>query len=130
MILYIFELIDERGFFDDAIYTGIYRDDGFMVMEGEWDCDRTRLWLKNFQAEVDVIVGGDFFKFTACVWKPGEDESGRELEGVSAVTNDALPYLDMKMSWNVRGKINFSVYRKPNQRLKYVSSDSTHTRAT
>ena len=53
-----------------------------------------------------------------------------EVDGVSVISDEFLPFLDMKMSWDAKGKLRFSVFQKPNQRLKYVSADSTHTPAT
>ena len=76
-----------------------------MVVQGEWDKERTRRWLKDFQSEVDKVVGGDYFKFTACVWIPINNKNGEEIDGVSIITDNNLPYLDMKMSWDIRGQL-------------------------
>ena len=48
-------------------------------------------------------------------------------ERVQIVTNDELPYLDMKMSWSPEGDLQFSVFRKLRQKLKYVGKEITHT---
>ena len=34
VISYVFDLLEERGVFAGAIYQGIYRDDGFFVLNG------------------------------------------------------------------------------------------------
>ena len=39
-------------------------------------------------------------------------------------------FLDMKMKWTPEGELNFSVFRKAGQQLKYVGKESTHTPGT
>ena len=46
------------------------------------------------------------------------------------VTNDELPFLDMKMSWSPEGDLQFSMFREKGQQLKYVRKYSTHTPGT
>ena len=46
------------------------------------------------------------------------------------VTNDEFPFLDMKMSWSPEGNLQFGVFRKNGQQLKYVGKESTHTPGT
>ena len=130
VVSYVFEMLQLRGMFEEAIYRGIYRDDGLFVMKGLWSSEKTRSWLKSFQDEVDDIVGGDYLVFTASVWNPESIESEVEIDRVSVISDDYLPFLDVQMCWNAKGNLEFSVYQKPNQRLKYVGSDSTHTPAT
>ena len=49
---------------------------------------------------------------------------------VQTVTKDEFPFLDMKMKWTPRSELDFSVFRKPGQQLKYVGKESTHTPGT
>ena len=44
--------------------------------------------------------------------------------------NDEFPCLDMKMSWCPEGDLQFGVFRKKEQQLKYVGQESTHTPGT
>ena len=37
-----------------------------------------------------------------------------------------FPYLDMEIYWKLRDELKFQVHLEPNQKLKYLSSDSTH----
>ena len=46
------------------------------------------------------------------------------------MTNDKLPFLDIKMSWSPEGGLQFSVFSKQRQKLKYVSKEITHTPGT
>ena len=46
------------------------------------------------------------------------------------MTKDEFPFLDMKMKWNPEGELNFSVFRKAGQQLKYVGKESTHAPST
>ena len=39
-------------------------------------------------------------------------------------------FLDMKMSWSPEGDLQFGVFRKKGQQLKYAVKDSTHTPGT
>ena len=49
---------------------------------------------------------------------------------VQTVTKDEFPFLDMKMKCTPEGELNFSVFRKAGQQLKYVGKESTHTPGT
>ena len=44
--------------------------------------------------------------------------------------NDEFPFLDMKMSWSPEGGLQFGVFSKKGQQLKYVGKESTHTPST
>ena len=46
------------------------------------------------------------------------------------MTKDEFPFLDMKMRWTPEGELNFSVFRKSGQQLKFVGKESTHTPRT
>ena len=49
---------------------------------------------------------------------------------VQIVTNDEFLFLDMKMSWFPEGDLQFGIFRKKGQKLKYVGKESTHTPGT
>ena len=51
-------------------------------------------------------------------------------ERVQIVTNNELPFLDMKMSWSPEGDLQFGVFRKKGQQLNYVGKEITHTPGT
>eukprot|EP00957_Ditylum_brightwellii_P181514 13826606-Ditylum_brightwellii.AAC.1 len=51
-------------------YAGTYRDDGLTIFEGRKTTNETIRWLRNFQMQVNEVVGGNFFQFTAEVWNP------------------------------------------------------------
>ena len=46
------------------------------------------------------------------------------------MTKDEFPFLDMNMKWTPEGELNFSVFRKAGQKLKYVGKESTQTPGT
>ena len=46
------------------------------------------------------------------------------------MTNDELPFLDMKMSWSSERDLKFGVFRKKGQQFKYVGKESNHTPST
>ena len=49
---------------------------------------------------------------------------------IPEITINEFPFLDMKLNWNFEENLNFSVYRKENQVLKYLEKGSCHTKAT
>ena len=49
---------------------------------------------------------------------------------VQIMTNDKLPFLDMKMSWSLEGNLQFGVFRKNGQKLKYVGKEITRISGT
>ena len=51
-------------------------------------------------------------------------------ENLTIVSNEVFPYLDMEMYWTKRGDLKFEIHLKPNQKLKYLNSDSTHLLST
>ena len=46
------------------------------------------------------------------------------------MTNDEFPFLDMKISWSPEGDLQFIMFSKKGQQLKYVVKESTHTPGT
>jgi hypothetical protein len=45
--------------FEDAIYDGIYRDDGLVVFRGNWSKSKITEWLEKFQEEVNKVTRYD-----------------------------------------------------------------------
>ena len=124
---YLFE--KTKRHFAYAIYNGIYRDDGFLILNGKRNKSEMIDWLKDFQATIDALTRGDYFKFTATIWDRSAESSGSY--GPLEISNSpSLPFLDMNIAWSNSGNLSFSVYRKPGQELKYLNHDSTHTKAT
>eukprot|EP00957_Ditylum_brightwellii_P068306 5185679-Ditylum_brightwellii.AAC.1 len=51
--------------------------------------------------------------------------------GMTVIYIKEFPFLDMKMNWDREsGEMRFSVFRKPNQALKYVDRKSMHRPTT
>jgi hypothetical protein len=50
--------------FADAIYDGIYRDDGSVVFKGNWSKSKITDWLENFQEEVNRVTRYHGLQFT------------------------------------------------------------------
>ena len=89
------------------------------------------MWLKNFQFHVDELCGSDNLKFTTSIWRPNEEDKGKPVKcnkSVEIVGGNEFPYLDLELFWNKRNELNFRVHVKENQKLKYLNSDSTHTK--
>ena len=126
---YLFE--ESKSNFRPTIYHGIYRDDGLVVFKGKKKASEIIYWLEEFQQKVNKAAGNQHLHFTAEIWMT-EDNSptpGKE-ERVQIVMNGEFPFLDMKMSWSPEGGLQFGVFRKNGQQLKYVGKDRTHTPGT
>jgi hypothetical protein len=48
---------------------------------------------------------------------------------VTVCTDTISPYLDMELFWNHKDDLSFRIHVKPNQELKYLNNDSTHSKA-
>eukprot|EP00957_Ditylum_brightwellii_P180272 13732688-Ditylum_brightwellii.AAC.1 len=49
-------------------YAGTYRDDGLTIFKGQKTTKEAIQWDRDFQLQVNEVVGGTFFQFTAEVW--------------------------------------------------------------
>ena len=116
--------------FINARCFGMYRDDGFLVLPGKKRPEEIVTWLQGFQRSVDRALGSDGLQFTATLWRMNEGWNGSSDGKVVVCTDAIFPYLDMALSWSINGNLQFSVYRKPNQELKYLNLESTHAPAT
>eukprot|EP00957_Ditylum_brightwellii_P127120 9692066-Ditylum_brightwellii.AAC.1 len=123
--------------FNKLRYAGSYHDDGLTIFKHRMSTRQAIHWLRRFQLQVDKLVGGSFFQFTAEVWNPpGDNESptcpdtSDELlpdgewnqwkKKVKVVTKEAFPYLDMQLMWR-NDDLSFGVYHEKNQTIKYVN---------
>ena len=137
--------------FTRTITKGIYRDDDLVVFSGVKSRKELKRWRKRFQRQINEITGGNFLQFTVKIWMPpprkkqqsalpmileedeedGDDEEEDELtkEGkaaVKVVAKDHFLFLDMKLLWDIKGNLEFKVYRKKGQALKYDDKQSLH----
>lgn len=109
-------------------YHGIYRDDGLIVFKNEWSIDHIDKWIKNFQLKVNDLCGDEDLKFTISIWKPGLNKIIKYNEVIEIYGKDYFLYLDLQFLWNKKEELKFKVYMKENQKLKYLNSDSTHSK--
>jgi hypothetical protein len=85
-----FVLKNTAQFFNEAVYDGIYRDDGLVVFKGNWSKQEITEWLDNFQAELNKITKYDGLQFTVSIWG-AEKEDGTIHEKVTVEPTDYLP---------------------------------------
>jgi hypothetical protein len=112
--------------FVDAIYDGIYRDDGLVVFKGG-NRSKSKItdWLEKFQEEVNKVTKYDDLQLTVSIWGAEKKEDGTTHEKVTVEQTDYLPFLDMKVYWDMNENLAFTVYQKPGQeQLKYLNKDS------
>ena len=76
-------------------------------------------------------MGNQHLQFTAEIWMTDTKLPLPEKEDkVQVVTNDEVPFLDMKIIWSPERDLQFSVFRKMVKKLKYVRMGGTHTTGT
>jgi len=121
-------------------FIGTYRDDELIVFRGQKSDEWLHGWLRTFQREVDRLLGTQDIQFTMEIWRPGQDtrplpnsevfvEGIGKFHQVSIYGEASFPYLDVKMSWDDEdGQLNFNVYKKPRELVKYLNHDSHHHR--
>jgi hypothetical protein len=120
-----FVLENCEDLFEEAIYDGIYRDDGLVVMNGKKSNADIEDWLENFQKRVNEVTGYEGLVFTVSIWR-GKEEDESKHPKAEIVKSSFFPFLDMKMTWSEEGDLRFGVYLKPGQQLKYLNSVSSH----
>ena len=125
MAAFILENLDD--IFDDARFSGIYRDDGIIVKEGILTKQEIAEWKNHVTERVEGLVGSDHLKFTVDIWDAGGVDEGEDFEGITVCTNDCFPYLDMEFYWK-DDDLLFQVHMKPNQQVKYLNQGSAHRR--
>ena len=124
---YLLEMTKEK--FDNFVYHGIYRNDGFMVLKGTRMEREMNDWLEDFQEKINKMTESTCLQFTAEVWGIEKDPEVKNNR-LEVVNEKVFPYLDMEMRWNEKEELRFQVHMKPNQKLKYLNNDSTHTQVT
>ena len=120
---FILENLDD--IFDDALFSGIYRDDGIIVKEGILTKQEIAEWKNQVNKRAEELVGSDHLKFTVGIWDAGGVDDGVDLEGFTVCNEDLFPYLDMEFYWS-GGDLLFQVHMKPNQQVKYLNQGSAH----
>jgi hypothetical protein len=111
--------------FGDAVYDGIYRDDGLVIMNGLKTNEEISQWLETFQERVNQVTGYEGLVFTVSIWRQGGDVKPTHPKA-EIHKSSVFPFLDMKMSWSEEGELRFGVYLKPGQQLKYLNNISTY----
>ena len=109
-------------------YYGFYRDDGIVILKGQWSNEEINSWLKTFQFNVNDLLNSDHVQFTVEIWNPEalKSEKPRNKE-VKINRKSRFPYLDTETYW-YKETLAFRVHFKDGQLLKHVSKDSTHTK--
>ena len=60
---------------------------------------------------------------------PNTSLSRYKQYNVSEIASNTFPYLNFEFLWNAEGELEYQVYQKSNQKLKYLNKVSTHTNA-
>jgi hypothetical protein len=110
-----FVLENCEDIFDDAIYDGIYRDDGLVIMNGQKTNTDISKWLNTFQQRVNQVIGYEGLVFTVSIWR--QDWNNEPAHPKAEI---------FKSSWSEEGDLQFGVYLKLGQQLKYLNNVSLH----
>jgi hypothetical protein len=118
-------------------FLGTYCDDKTIIFQGNQSDDWLHNWLKYFHKEVDQLLVTVDIQFTMEIWQPGL--TIKSLEGLETTVpgigsfnriningNTSFPYLDIQLSWSEAGKLRYNVYKKPDELIKYLNTDSHH----
>ena len=90
-----------------------------MVFKGKKKASEIKDWLEEFQKKVNTAAGNRHLQFTAEIWTNEANSPTPEKEDqAQIVTNNELPFLDMKISWSPEVDMQFGVFRKKGQKLK------------
>ena len=121
---------NEKLFRRTSLYHGIYRDDGLIIFKDKWTINHIDKWIKTFQFNVNELCGDEDLQFTTSIWKPDSKEKKitKYNEVIEIFEYDYFPYLDLQLIWNNKDELKFKVYLKENQKIKYLNSDSTHSK--
>jgi hypothetical protein len=114
-----FILENYEDLFDDAVYNGIYRDGGLVIMNGQKTNADIDEWLNTLQKRVNQVTDYEGLVFTVSIWR------GKENAEIGRSSYFPL-FLDMKMTWSEEEDLHFEVYLKPGQQLKYFNIISSH----
>ena len=83
--------------FHPTTYHGIYRDEGLVVFKGNKSAREIKYWLEEFQKKVNKAAVNKHLQFTMEIWMTKENsQTPAKKERVQIMTNDKLPFLDMK----------------------------------
>jgi hypothetical protein len=64
-------------------------------------------WLVTFQGAINNVAGNDKLSFIAEVWTTGEEGTRMVGEKVGTEAADQFLFLDMELSWDEEGILNF-----------------------
>ena len=117
-----------KKYFEQTKFYRIYRDDGFVAFDGIIDFWAVKIWLQNFQRNINQITGGNFLQFTIELWKPGEMDK-KTGEKCLKIKQKEFSFLDMNLLKSRNAKLSFRAYAKPGQKIVYVEKGSAHRRS-
>ena len=102
-----------------------------MVFKGKKSTKEIKYWLEDFQKKVNREAVNQHLQFTAEIWTTeSKPPLTAKEDKVKMAKNEKLPFLDIKTSWYPEGNLQFGVFRKKGQQLKYVKKQFTHTPGT
>ena len=116
---YLFEKF--KALLNRTIYHGIYQGDGLVVFKGKKSVKEIKAWVEELQQTVNKAAGNQHLQFTAEIWAPEVyPPLPAKEDRVQIVTNDEIPFLDMKIIWSPEEDLKFRVFRKKVKQLKYI----------
>ena len=117
-----------KDHFRRTIYHDIYCDDGILIFKVKKKVQNIIDWLGEFHGIMDKALGNQNLQFTAEMWTNNENLPPSEKEEKFHIcADDGLLFLDMNMSWSLKRDLQFRIFSKKRQKLKYFIKCSTNT---
>ena len=90
-----------------------------MVFKGKKNTREIRDCIEDFQKTLEKETGNQQLQFTAEIWTTGENSPTPAKEEIFQIlTNNKLPFLDIKTSWSPERDLQFGVFRKKGKQFK------------
>ena len=88
-----YTLENAENILGDALFSGIYRDDGTMVKEGILTKHTITDWLNRLNKRVKCMVGSNRLKLTVEILDAGGIDDGVKLDGLMVCNKELFSYL-------------------------------------
>jgi hypothetical protein len=102
--------------FKSAACDGMCRDDGVVVMNGDWSKNQIINWLNIFKSEVNRVTRYEGLQFTISTWGV-EKEDDLIHKKITVEPTPCLPFLDMQLFWNDKDELSFNAHMQEGQAL-------------
>ena len=101
-----------------------------LVFNGKKSLKEIKRWRDDFRSRVNKLSGDKYLQLTCEICIPNPIPLRKKQDNISDIATNTFPYLNLEFFWNADRELEFQVYRKTKQKLKYMNKGITHTNAT